>query len=209
MCIRDRKYTPSDTKNYNIVTGIYVTITVTKAPQQIQAASSFTKVYQDPAFSLNAKITKGAGTLSYKSSNTSVVQVYSNGKVSIKGMGTAKITIAASSTNNYKYTTKTVTITVKPKKVNMVSVKSGSVRKVSVKWVERSAVSGYEIKYSTSKTFASNSKTATVTGASRRSKTLEGLQSGRKYYVKVRAYKNVNGKKIYGAWSDIYGVTVK
>ena len=203
------KYTPSDTKNYNIVTGIYVTITVTKAPQQIQAASSFTKVYQDPAFSLNAKITKGAGTLSYKSSNTSVVQVYSNGKVSIKGMGTAKITIAASSTNNYKYTTKTVTITVKPKKVNMVSVKSGSVRKVSVKWVERSAVSGYEIKYSTSKTFASNSKTATVTGASRRSKTLEGLQSGRKYYVKVRAYKNVNGKKIYGAWSDIYGVTVK
>ena len=78
-----------------------------------------------------------------------------------------------------------------------------------MKWVERSAVSGYEIKYSTSKTFASNSKTATVTGASRRSKTLEGLQSGRKYYVKVRAYKNVNGKKIYGAWSDIYGVTVK
>lgn len=203
------KYTPSDTKNYNIVTGIYVSVTVTKAPQQISAVSSFTKVYQDPAFSLNAKITKGAGTLSYKSSNTSVVQVYSNGRVSIKGMGTAKITVAASSTNNYKYTAKTITITVKPKNVNMVSVKSQSAKKVSVKWVERSGVSGYEIKYSTSKTFSSNSKTSTVTGASRRSKTLEGLQSGKKYYVKVRVYKNVNGKKLYGAWSDVYGVTVK
>lgn len=203
------KYTPSDTKNYNIVTGIYVTIEVTKAPQQIDVASSFTKVYQDPAFSLNAKITRGAGTLSYKSSNTSVAQVYSNGRVSVKGMGTAKITIAASSANNYKYTTKTITITVKPKKVNMISVKSDAGGKLSVKWAERSAVSGYEIKYSDSKIFASHSRSVTVTGASRRSKTLGGLQGGRKYYAKVRAYKNVNGKKIYGAWSDVYSATVK
>lgn len=78
-----------------------------------------------------------------------------------------------------------------------------------MKWTERSAVSGYEIKYSDSKNFAFHSKSVTVTGASRRSKTLEGLQGGRKYYVKIRAYKNVNGKKLYGDWSDVYSAAVK
>lgn len=30
---------------------------------------------------------------------------------------------------------------------------------------------------------------------------IKGLKKGKKYYVKVRSYKTVNGKRIYGAYS--------
>jgi len=36
-----------------------------------------------------------------------------------------------------------------------------------------------------------------------------GLKSGRKYWVRVRTYKTVNGKKYYSAWSKVKTVTVK
>ena len=48
----------------------------------------------------------------YKSSNTKVATVSSAGKVTIKGAGTAKITISASATENYQAASKTITVTV-------------------------------------------------------------------------------------------------
>ena len=41
----------------------------------------------------------------------------------------------------------------------------------------------------------------TVKGAKTLSKTVTDLKKGKTYYVKVRAYKLVNGKKLYGAYS--------
>lgn len=35
-----------------------------------------------------------------------------------------------------------------------------------------------------------------------------GLKKGNTYYFKVRAYKNVNGKKIYGSFSNIRKVKI-
>jgi hypothetical protein len=39
--------------------------------------------------------------------------------------------------------------------------------------------------------------------------TFKKLKSKKTYYVKARAYKVVNGKKIYGNWSKIKKVKVK
>ena len=78
---------------------------------QMITASNVTRTYGDVAFSLGAK-TNGDGTLTYKSSNTKVVAVSSIGKVTIKGAGTAKITISASATENYRATSKVITVTV-------------------------------------------------------------------------------------------------
>ena len=35
------------------------------------------------------------------------------------------------------------------------------------------------------------------------------LKKGKKYYVKVRSYKTVNGKRIYGAYSTAKKATIK
>lgn len=96
-----------------------------------------------------------------------------------------------------------------PKKQTVSSVKSSAKKKLTVKWKKDSLVSGYQIRYSTSSKFY-KSKTKTVTVSKKNtSKTLSKLTSGKKYYVQVRAYKTINGKKVYGSWSAAKSVKVK
>ena len=64
------------------------------------------------------------------------------------------------------------------------------------------AVSGYQIVCATDKKFSKNVVKTTVNGESL-SKTVTGLKKGKTYYVKLRAYKTVNGKKIYGQYSSV------
>ena len=63
-------------------------------------------------------------------------------------------------------------------------------------------VSGYQIVCATDKKFSKNVVKTTVNGESL-SKTVTGLKKGKTYYVKVRAYKTVNGKKLYGLYSSV------
>ena len=72
-------------------------------------SSKYSRKYKDKAFTLKAK---AKTTISYKSSNEKVVTVDKNGKVTIKGAGTAKITVTAKKTTKYCEATKTITITV-------------------------------------------------------------------------------------------------
>ena len=71
-----------------------------------------------------------------------------------------------------------------------------------------SRITGYQIQYSTSKKFTSP-KSTTVSGYSKTSKKITGLKSKKTYYVRVRTYKTVNGKKIYGSYSSVKSVKVK
>ncbi len=89
-----------------------VTVTVTKGTQSISVgATSYKKTYRDAAFSLDAAASKGDGSLTFKSSDTGVVSVNKSGVVTLKGAGTAKVTITAAETANWKKATRTVTIT--------------------------------------------------------------------------------------------------
>ena len=40
-------------------------------------------------------------------------------------------------------------------------------------------------------------------------KTIRGLEKGKTYYVRVRAYKKVSGKKLYGKWSKVKKIRIK
>lgn len=81
--------------------------------QTLKGSSSITKYYGNKAFSLGIT-SSGDGKLRYKSSNTAVATVSSAGLVTIKGVGTAKIEVYATGTDNYlQSTVKKVTITVK------------------------------------------------------------------------------------------------
>lgn len=90
------------------------TFTIKKASQSISVKSSISKNAKSKPFSLGAKLTKGNGKLSYKSSSTKIAKVNKSGKVTLTGKkGTVKITVTAAATSNYNKATKTVTVKVK------------------------------------------------------------------------------------------------
>lgn len=66
---------------------------------------------------------------------------------------------------------------------------------------------GVQVQYSTSKKFAKKS-TKTVS-TSKYSKVLKKLKGKKKYYVRVRAYKVVDGKKVYSGWSKTKSAKTK
>jgi len=77
------------------------------------------------------------------------------------------------------------------------AAKSGT--KVKVSWTNISGESGYQISQSTKKSGTKIVSTyKTTTG---KSKTIKATKN-KTYYYKVRAYKTVSGKKIYGPWSS-------
>lgn len=98
----------------------------------------------------------------------------------------------------------------KVSKVTLSSVKSTKKAMANVAWKTVTGASGYVVEYSTSKKFSkSTTKTVKVKKGASKKTTLKKLKSGKKYYVRVKAYKTVNGKAVYGAYSSVKSVKVK
>ncbi len=98
---------------------------------------------------------------------------------------------------------------VTPKKATVSKVKSTSKKKATVTWKKDSYASGYQIVVATNKGFTKNKKTTTVSSYKTVKKIISNLKSKKTYYVKVRAYKTVSGKKYYGTYSSVKKVKVK
>lgn len=185
------------------------TFTITPASQTITGTTSYVRNTAGSAFSLDAKLTKGDSKLSYKSSNQTVATVNaSTGKVAMRGIGTTTITVTAPATLNYKAASYKVTVKVNPVKVALKSVTSTKSGTMTVKWSQNTKVSAYQIQYSTNSNF-SNMKKINVKGDSTLTKTINSLTRGKKYYVRVRCYKTINGKYYYSTYSDIKSITIK
>ena len=105
-------------------------------------------------------------------------------------------------------TTTMQTEVAKPKSVNPKTVKAAK-KAVSVEWKKVSGVSGYEIQVATDKKFKKNKKTVTVKKQKATKTTVKKLKAKKKYYVRVRTYKTVNGKKVYSSWSEVKSVKTK
>lgn len=86
------------------------------------------------------------------------------------------------------------------------SLKKGS-KKISVSFGRSFNATGYQIQYSTSKKFSGKSVKKITT--KNLTKSITNLKGRTKYYVRIRAYKKVDGKTVFSAWSDIKSVTTK
>lgn len=86
--------------------------------------------------------------------------------------------------------------------------KSTSKKKIKASWSKVGGASGYQVMWSTYKNFSKNYKTKSVK-AKYSSKTVTTAQSKKTYYVRVRAYKTINGKKVYSQWSSTKKVKTK
>ena len=96
----------------------------------------------------------------------------------------------------------------KPKSTNPKKVKAAK-KAVSVEWKKVSGVSGYEIQLATDKKFKKNKKTVNIKKQKTTKTTIKKLKAKKKYYVRVRTYKIVNGKKVYSSWSKVKSVKTK
>lgn len=88
------------------------------------------------------------------------------------------------------------------------SAKSTSKKKIKASWSKVGGASGYQVMWSTYKNFSKNYKTKSVK-AKYSSKTVTAAQSKKIYYVRVRAYKTINAKKVYSQWSNTKKVKTK
>ncbi len=105
-----------------------------------------------------------------------------------------------------KNTTKPAEKAVAPKKTVVKKVKALGKKKIKIT-VKKSSeqVSGYEVILSTKKNFKNVKKITTKKNVV----TVKKLKAGKKYFVKVRAFKKVGNKKIYGNYSTVKKVIVK
>lgn len=87
-------------------------------------------------------------------------------------------------------------------------VKTNGKKKIKVSWKKDKKASGYEITYSTKKSFKGK-KTIVVKSNKTTSKVVKKLTSKKKYFVKVRSYKQIGKTKTYGAYSKVKTVKVK
>ena len=96
----------------------------------------------------------------------------------------------------------------KPAVKSLAAAKKG----FTLKWNKVSAVSGYQIQYSTKSDF-SGAKSVTAKGATTLAKTVGSLKSGTRYYVRIRSYKAVtfSGERvyIYSGWRTAGSVKAK
>lgn len=106
------------------------------------------------------------------------------------------------------------TFEILPKKVKLTSLKNRKNRKMYVYWKPDSSVDGFQICYSTSKKFkgakkANVSRSRAYYNYKLNYKVISKLKKNKKYYVKVRAYGYADGKKIYGAYSNVKTVKIR
>lgn len=115
--------------------------------------------------------------------------------------------------DNSDITTTVPTTTTKnytPAKVKLTSLTAQSGHKIKAKWNKCStSATGYQIYWAKDKKFKKIVAKTTTKGRSKVTYTGKNFTKGRKYYVRVRAYKKAGGKTYYGPWSNIKAKTAK
>lgn len=94
-----------------------------------------------------------------------------------------------------------------PAKTKVQKISTGK-KSITVKWKKISNISAYQVQIATNKKFTKNKKTFKVSKKSTKVK-IKNLKAKKKYYVRVRSYKTLNGKRNYSKWSAIKAVKTK
>lgn len=124
-----------------------------------------------------------------------------------------RYTVSVNFKGNYSGTIKK-TINILPKATGFTKVSSIS-KGIRVSWGKRTVeTSGYQLQYSTNSNFSgTTTKTITISNTQTINKTITNLDPGKKYYVRIRAYKTSKYKgepiKLYSSWSKTGAVVTK
>lgn len=196
--VRVRSYTVSAGKTYygewsdgkSVTTAKY---NIASAKVSGISAKAFTgkAVTQGIVVKYNGKTLKNGTDYTVKYSNN-------------KNVGTATVIITGKGSYG-GIITKTFNINPAKQTIQKLTAKS---KAFYIDWAQKGSATGYEIQYSASSKFTSP-RTVTITNNKTDKVTVSKLSGNKKYYVRVRSYTVVKGKKYYGAWSDSKSVTTK
>lgn len=203
-------YTLIEEKNPNIPEWVY------QGPKDNTYTYTY-KADREPQ-DLKKAVVKGIGNKTY--TGKAIKQKIS---VTLNGKTVASTNYSVTYKNNTKVGVATVVISgkgaytgsvtkkfkINPKSVALSSVKAKK-KAVKVTWKKSSMkVSGYQVSYSTSKSFKKAKTTSVKYAKSVKSKTVKKLKSKKKYYVRVRTYTKTSGGTCYSSWSKAKSAKVK
>lgn len=198
--------------------GISKNGSITVKCKNCNAVKSTKKIYSpkkvklsDSSYTYNGKARKPAVTITDTKGNKISSKYYSLSYTDNKKVGIATVKIRF----NGRYSgTMEKTFSIIPQKTS-ISKLTGKAKGFTLKWKKQNTqTSGYQIQYSTSSKFSKKStETVTIKSNKTTTKTIKKLKAKKKYYVRIRTYKNItlNGKtvKAYSNWSASKHVTTK
>ncbi len=133
---------------------------------------------------------------------------YASGR---KNVGAYKVTVNLKGNYSGK---KTATFKILPKGTSLNKPKAEK-KAIKVNWkkqtakMSKSRIAGYQIQVATDKKFTKNKKTVTAKGYKTTSKKITKLKGGKKYFIRIRTYMTVGGKKYYSPWSKASSIKTK
>ena len=151
----------------------------------------------------NSTTAKPSSTTVTAPSTSAVTQPSNSTTASTVNSSVSTISTAVSSTSTTEKSTAS-----KPKSTSIKKLKKGK-KSITILWSKTAGVKGYQIQLATDKKFKKNKKIVTIKKQKTTKTTVKKLKSKKKYFVRVRTYKTVNGKKVYSSWSKIKSVKTK
>ena len=159
------------------------------------------------------------GTVFTYTSEDKAVKVSEEGVVTIpkEYVGVAKVKVTASipvvtatgtdtpAEGETVIESRTVKITIEPRRVVSFSLKAEKGKKVTVKWKKANKVNGFQISYKCN----GKKKSVTLNKGSATSLKLTGLKQGKSCEVRIRSYAKINGTTLWSGWSNKKSVKVK
>ena len=199
--------TSAATSNYNAASK---TVTIKVVPS---ATASLTATNQATGIKLTWKKVTGAngykvyrGSTLIKTITSGSTVTYADTKANTNGTKYTYKVVAKASTGDSTLSKSVAVYRVARPAIS--SATNSASKKMTVKWGKNAKANGYQIQYSTDKTFKSGNKAVTVTGASTVSKVIGSLTKGKTYYVRIRTYKTVGSAKYWSMWSAAKSVKI-
>ncbi len=124
-----------------------------------------------------------------------------------RNVGTALVTVTGK--GDYSGCKGSAKFTITLKKTVIRSVKSSDEGELEVFWNQDGQADGYQVQYCTRKNFSANAKTRYIRENRTTSTEITGLDSGKKYYIRMRSYKKIGSKNSYSEWSSVKEKIVK
>ena len=156
-----------------------------------------------PVYKYNGKAHEPAVTITDSKGKTISSKYYTLLYKNNKNVGFATVTVKFSG----RYSgSKKLSFEIRPAGTGISKLIS-SKKSITVKWKKQTAqTTGYQIQYATDSKYSKDKKTVSVKDNKTVSKKISDLKAGKKYYVRIRTYKTVNGINLFSSWSETKSV---